>query len=277
MSVHCYLARTKAERHIIVGPKSWAASIYSRMVEKFPHLPWPCAGRAVRVRFAGIPEPFFARLGASDMSIMDQVFRCGEYAAVSSLPVESTRQIIDLGSNAGFTLRLWKRLYPGARVIAVEPDESNYRTLLKNLDAIGGPEKAGVSPFRACVADKPGRVFLTGGANESGRVMSHAPGQGVEVEAVTMPQLLERAGFSGPIDLLKCDIEGAEQELFRDCGAWIGRVRNLIAETHPPYSAAALAADVARCGGRLRTVSIADLPNIPGYPGTLQLIHMSLD
>jgi hypothetical protein len=42
------------------------------------------------------------------------------------------------------------------------------------------------------------------------------------------------------IDLLKCDIEGSEAELFANCAPWIDRVRNLVIEVHPPYSPALL-------------------------------------
>ena len=51
-----------------------------------------------------------------------------------------------------------------------------------------------------------------------------------------METLLARAGFTGEVDLLKCDIEGTEKELFAGCAPWIGRVRHLAVETHPPYT-----------------------------------------
>jgi len=38
------------------------------------------------------------------------------------------------------------------------------------------------------------------------------------------------------IDLLKCDIEGSEIELFADCRDWIHRVKALLVETHAPYT-----------------------------------------
>jgi hypothetical protein len=38
------------------------------------------------------------------------------------------------------------------------------------------------------------------------------------------------------IDLLNCDIEGAEAELFGDCSSWIKRVRHMVVELHLPYT-----------------------------------------
>jgi hypothetical protein len=46
-----------------------------------------------------------------------------------------------------------------------------------------------------------------------------------------MPVLMEKHRI-GAIDLLKCDIEGGEQELFSDCGNWIGSVRAMVIELH---------------------------------------------
>jgi hypothetical protein len=50
------------------------------------------------------------------------------------------------------------------------------------------------------------------------------------------------------IDLLKCDIEGAEYHLFRDCGRWIQQVAAIAIELHPPYCLKDLMADLTRAG-----------------------------
>jgi hypothetical protein len=47
---------------------------------------------------------------------------------------------------------------------------------------------------------------------------------------------------------LKCDIEGAKRELFSDCRAWIGRVRNISIEVHGDYTRQNLMQDLARNG-----------------------------
>ena len=50
------------------------------------------------------------------------------------------------------------------------------------------------------------------------------PGRsGETIACVGVPALLRDAAFD-EIDLMKCDIEGAESDLFRDCHGWIGRV-----------------------------------------------------
>src|SRR5204863_5459192 len=67
--------------------------------------------------------------------------------------------------------------------------------------------------------------------------------------ARTLDDILAAVQMHGPIDLLKCDIEGAEQDLFAHCAPWIARIQNLIIEVHPPYTKALLLADLRSAGG----------------------------
>jgi len=72
------------------------------------------------------------------------------------------------------------------------------------------------------------------------------------VPAMTLLHVLERAGIAPTtsIDLLKCDIEGSEREVFADCASWISRVRNLIIEVHGDYTPDQFMEDLRRAGGR---------------------------
>jgi hypothetical protein len=57
------------------------------------------------------------------------------------------------------------------------------------------------------------------------------PGQAADLQATSIPALLEESGFA-EIDLLKLDIEGAEAVLFSGDCDWLGRVRNIVIELH---------------------------------------------
>ena len=48
--------------------------------------------------------------------------------------------------------------------------------------------------------------------------------------------MLDTYATGQKIDLLKCDIEGAERELFEDCRSWIAQVNAIVIELHPPYT-----------------------------------------
>lgn len=68
------------------------------------------------------------------------------------------------------------------------------------------------------------------------------------IEALTLPQILTGRGMDGMIDLLKCNIEGAEEELFSHCAEWIGRVRRMAVQVHYPYTSERLLEDLRRAG-----------------------------
>ena len=51
---------------------------------------------------------------------------------------------------------------------------------------------------------------------------------------MTMDSLL--AGVPDTIDLLKCDVEGAERELFESCSSWLPHIRLASVECHHPYT-----------------------------------------
>ncbi len=78
------------------------------------------------------------------------------------------------------------------------------------------------------------------------RCMAHS-GRMVNLEPLFSTSSLKgiQAGNPPTIDLLKCDIEGAEQEVFADCASWLHRVRNLVIELHEPYLADRFLQDIA--------------------------------
>jgi hypothetical protein len=68
------------------------------------------------------------------------------------------------------------------------------------------------------------------------------------VEARTLSQIMDECGMAGTIDLIKCNIEGAEEELFAHCAEWIGRVRRMGVQVHHPYTTERLLEDLRRAG-----------------------------
>lgn len=78
-----------------------------------------------------------------------------------------------------------------------------------------------------------------------------AAGEAVEIPSVTVPELLADIPASAPIGILKCDIEGSESGLFKNCAAWIKRVRLAAVEVHDPYTVDELLADITAAGGRM--------------------------
>lgn len=180
---------------------------------------------------------------------MDEIYAHSEYDAVLRRDLGSVRTVVDLGANIGLSVRLWAARFPSARVIAVEPDGENMRMCRLNVPGGAGGR---VFWFQGCAAGVSREVGLDRSSMEWAFRMRDRAGNEPGIAALSVPDLLSLAGVDGPIDLFKCDIEGAERELFSSCSAWLGRVRFMVVETHAPYRAEDFLADIGRNGGGFR-------------------------
>lgn len=229
-------------------------------------LPMPFRGRVYQIgtKQVGNMRPavrVYARLGFADGSVFEDIFVRRLYDAFDPKSLGPVNQIVDLGANVGMTLKLWSSLFPTARIAAVEPDPANMQICERNA----GPDRHRVQLFQACIAAHPREVTLDRtGVNTSFRMVSpdnapnnapnnahgnaHNNAPGERVPAITIPQLLQAASMPGQIDFLKCDIEGAEEELFADCSPWIAQVRHMLVELHHPYTTEAFLQALQRNG-----------------------------
>ena len=220
---------------------------YGRFLRR-TRLRLPGRGSTVQVRLRGEQAPFGLRLASTDWLVLEEIYLQGEYGLVRDV-VKDARMIVDLGANVGFSLRYWQKLFPDAHVIAMEPDAGNCRICLQNLRMAN--LGAQVTLLQAGAGPRRGRGQLTNGDGEwSFRVVEAPPGGQAPVELLPLSEVLATYANGRTVDLLKCDIEGAEQQLFRHCESWIGRVAAIAVELHPPYGVDELMADLTRAGGQ---------------------------
>ena len=174
-----------------------------------------------------------ARVGAgqSDVEPLIHVWveKCYEMSAVSS-----PRWIIDAGANVGYATRWFAERYPGANVIAIEPERANVDLLRSNTYGLANVHIV----EGALAATSERRSFADSGlgpwAFRVGDAASTADRLVGEVDCVTIDELLERFGIER-IDLLKIDIEGSELEVLADSAAWMPKVEALAVELHDRY------------------------------------------
>jgi FkbM family methyltransferase len=152
------------------------------------------------------------------------------------LPVEP-ETIVDLGANRGFSSLYWKIRFPGARVVGVEMNHDNAtrcRSLFSENAieatfhelAIAGHD--GVLAFRPHEAHTRHRLEnLVGNDTFESQYLADP----VEVRCLSLPSFLAEAGLSR-VDLLKVDIEGAEQYLLENVADWAPLVDRLLLEIH---------------------------------------------
>jgi len=163
--------------------------------------------------------------------------------------------VLDLGANVGLSMRVWQAAFPDARIIGVEPDAGSLAVAGENVRRGVRPER--VSLVHGAIAARSGVCYLE--RNRGGAWASRAsPRPAVGAEAVagySVPDLLARHGVGSRDMLVKCDVEGAERELFASCASWIGRVARLAVEVHEPYTAADLLEALDRSGARMRVTA----------------------
>jgi FkbM family methyltransferase len=144
--------------------------------------------------------------------------------------------ILDLGSNAGFTVLYFARVYPQARIACIEPIADNLALLRENLAA----NHVSAEVFAAAVAVDEGRLTMTTDAHDYGHKVSgiaygpQVAGQTVDVEALSIPTLMKRLGWDR-IGLLKIDIEGYEGVLLKEKCDWLSGVDAMCIECHEGY------------------------------------------
>jgi FkbM family methyltransferase len=144
-------------------------------------------------------------------------------------------KILDIGAHIGLSTLYFKKLFPGAKITAVEPLPPNFRLLEEN---IWQNRLEGVNTIEAAVWSTPGELtfyydespyqwFSTASTlpqawNEQQQTAS------TTVSAITLSSLL-----SEPIDFLKLDIEGAEQGILEEAHDRLHFVKEMIVEFHP--------------------------------------------
>lgn len=193
------------------------------------------------------------RSHTSDISVLNELVVWDGYTSSARL-LPSPATILDLGANTGLAARWFLKIWPQARLVAVEPEPGNINVLRSNLSQTGSlifPVAVGGHARKATLFTENGEFGFT--------ICGEPSGTTIEVDVTTMPDLLRDAELDA-IGLLKVDIEGAERELFADCGSWIGKVGSMIVECHTGYTADDLMADCARGGGSFSVLEVDKKP-----------------
>jgi FkbM family methyltransferase len=173
-------------------------------------------------------QEILLRLGTTDVAAFEHVFIDDEYGfALSRQP----SVIVDAGANAGMSAVWFSLRYPAAKIVAIEPEPTNFDLLSKNAKRF--PR---IIPINAALWNREGVVRMEdgGGGHWGMRVTDAKLSSGAIIRSTTVPALLEQLGID-QVDLLKVDVEGAECEIFADSSSWIGRVGVICAELHDRF------------------------------------------
>jgi FkbM family methyltransferase len=137
-------------------------------------------------------------------------------------------RILDCGANVGLASLFFRLLYPQARITAFEADPALFAILVSNLKANGADS---VETRHVALWTSTGTLTFQCEGSDSGMISS-LPGA-VDGRPTTVPSLRLRDVIDeGPVDLLKLDIEGAEDVVLADCEPVLHRVKALLMDLH---------------------------------------------
>lgn len=168
---------------------------------------------------------FYLRGNSVDFAVFNGIFANGEYDFEVDFKPEF---IVDAGAFIGASAVRFTTRFPAAKIIAIEPEETNFSQLVRNTE----PYK-NIVPVHAALYGEDTSVRITDPSAEK-YAFRVEPGDAGEstLKAFTVDTVMKMYGLPR-IDILKMDIEGAEYDLFSsgDKG-WLRKVRVLVIELH---------------------------------------------
>jgi len=206
-------------------PAGWTAEAVKTQVRL-------AAGRVQRE--AGIVRVGVGRFDVAGFSVPSLAFLHQEIFVKLAYYFRAERPdpvIVDGGSNIGMSVFFFKTLYPNARVLAFEPAGRAFDLLRRNVqvNTVDGVELHPVALGRED-ADVP---FYEDPADPATFRMSTRPGR-LDGSASAVAQRRLSSFISDRLDLLKLDVEGAEDDILgelTDSGA-LARIDQVIVEYH---------------------------------------------
>ncbi len=142
----------------------------------------------------------------------------------------------DVGANIGyFTCQLADLCGAHGMVAGYEPDDANYRWLEKNV-ALAREAGGNVQTVQAAVSDRNGRRKVVQGAQSTLHTTVEAEGSDPEgIDAVSIDAEIARLSITGPVRLVKVDVEGHEPGVLRGMAGGVksGQIRHAIIEVSP--------------------------------------------
>ena len=171
------------------------------------------------------------RMRYFDAANFAQLFREIFVNRLYDVPLASNApKIIDCGSNIGMSILFFKNLYPRSKIVGFEPNPLTFPTLRENVERNALSD---VALYQKALSDRPGTIEFFVKANEPGALdVGMFAGCGATPVTVQADQL--SSYIDGDVDLLKLDIEGAEELVLTDLARQdkLRHVRNIVCEYH---------------------------------------------
>jgi len=186
-------------------------------------LAWLFGMRKIEVDLAGIHKKIEVRPGTEDHYIIDKFLDMQNL----DIKIDDVKYIIDAGAHIGIASLTFSDLFPQARILAIEPDEENYRMLSRNVRS-----EKGIIPIKGALWSTKGKVVISTKEESWSHRVEEGSGEHLDVDAITVQEAMGMMS-TDRIDILKMDIEGSEVEVLSNGSGWAKKVRCILVEPHP--------------------------------------------
>jgi len=170
--------------------------------------------------------PIYLRRNSTDFYIFTQIFYSEEYNFIFD---ETPNTIIDCGANIGLSTIYFKTKFPEAKIIAIEPDKTNFDLLIKNTE-----NYSDITCINGAIWNSSINLELLDLNLGEWAYMTKEGDEAISnpIQGYTISEIMKLSNIE-TIDLLKIDIEGAEKEVFtKNYSNWLASVKNIIIELH---------------------------------------------
>ena len=155
---------------------------------------------------------------------------CGEDYPAPFPDVFRAATVLDVGAHVGSAALHFRRVYPGARIVCLEPNPASFAYLARNVAGEPGIE---IHPVALGAEDAEMRLFAGAHSSMQASLVASEENRpssvGVRVRAA--PALLAELGVER-ISVLKVDTEGMEFPILRALGAALDAIEVVHLEDH---------------------------------------------
>lgn len=181
----------------------------------------------IEIQLKNIKHPIFLRWATSDKDVFRQIFLNDEYNyKVKTNP----KSIIDCWANNWLTAIYFANKYPDSKIVAVEPENSNFEILSRNIE-----KYENIYAIKKWIWDKNTNLVITNPDWNKWSFQLTETNENEWINAITINQIMKDYNIT-EISILKIDIEWSEKRIFENnSDNWLKNTNYIFVETHERY------------------------------------------
>jgi FkbM family methyltransferase len=186
-------------------------------------------GKTNELQLSELKHPLYMQPNTIDNHSFYEIFLKEDYNFKLSLDKTQVKFIIDAGANIGFSTVFFANKFPSAKIIGIEPDNTNFKCFIKNtqnytqIEAIKGAVWCKSKHMEIKDEGWGTRGFMV---NEVDQESQNS------IKGYSIRDLMKQYEMQW-IDILKLDVEGSELEIFSsNYEEWLPKTKCLIIELH---------------------------------------------